>query len=363
MNSKDFSENPLVVVFEDTEDNLDQVFLNPTVDVEQDLNVEPFNDKRTMGEAVEECREFLLNVDPDLVVLDADLTQFSRSTVRKSHVREVCRELGYPLCIYHRDEGEYANPESIRDSDDRVIKLFPSEGYQDIRQQCETLATGFTALRAEIGERVKTEGWEASLQQPSTVLSELADVPQPSQPRLDKYSWGESGNINILSGSDSKSELARQTATIVGYWMVNSVLEFPGVLVDETALASYLGVEVSSFKNSSKAKIAFEDARYEGPFAGRGPYWWLSEVDSILTRKTTTDDDGIVGGRTFLQREKGIQLPPVNCLEDHEGGGYYDVLEKKPICDEHSKSADAWIPAGAFLSRVSESESRVLEGW
>lgn len=357
-------QEPEVAVFEDRMPNLQRVFTDPEVEVERELDINPFKDESAESSDIEQCRGFLLDVDPDLVVLDADLTEFERSTVRKSDVREACRELGYPLCIYHRQsEGEYADPENIRDSDNRVIKIQPSEGHEKVRQECETLAAGFGALYEEATQLIHKNGNEQQLQGPSAIVSELVDVPVASRPKLDQYSWGEAGGIEVFSDADSRNEVARQTATILGYWIINSVLKFPGVLVDETALASYLGVGVSEFRNHSEAKTVFNEAQYEGPFADRGPYWWLSEVDNILTLGTTTDDDGIVDGQTFLEREKDIQLPPVKCVEGHEGAGYYDILDESPVCDEHSKSPDAWIPAGASLSRVSESESRVLEGW
>lgn len=144
--------------------------------------------------------------------------------------------------------------------------------------------------------------------------------------------------------------------------MVNQLLEYPGVLVNSVAAASYLGIEVDAFRQNEDVRAAFEEARYNGPFSGIEDYWWTAELDNILAENSTVEDEGTVSAMEFLSRE-GIDVERVECIEDHPGAGFYCILEDVPVCESHSVSPEAWIPAGASLSRLREEAWMKLKGW
>jgi hypothetical protein len=200
------------------------------------------------------------------------------------------------------------------------------------------------------------------LERPSEFLTDMASVPVSAKPNLDKYSWGQSESLSVLTEDSTKEDAIRRKGTILGYWMYNQVLEYPGVLVNSVAAASYLGVDVEKFCESSEIKALFSKAEYEGPFSGVQQWWWTAELDTVLTMNTGVDHDGTVTAEEFIKSE-GYDIEPVECLEGHEGAGYYCVLSEAAVCEDHSVSPEAWVPAGASLTRISEEEYMKLSGW
>ncbi|PCR89454.1 hypothetical protein [Natrinema ejinorense] len=300
---------------------------------------------------------------PLVVILDAELNEYTLSTVRRPDVRDACGDLGIPLCVYHRDEGEYANPESVKDSDDQIIQLRPVDGgHRGMAAECAGIIEGFRSIREHLVARMEDADAKELLERPSEFLTDMADVPVSAKPNLDKYSWGQSESLSVLTEDEMKEDAIRRKGTILGYWMYNQVLEYPGVLVNSVAAASYLDVDVKMFCESDEIQALFSQAAYEGPFSGVQQWWWTAELDSVLTRNTTVDDEGTISAREFIKREE-FDIDPVECLEGHKDAGYYCVLSKEPVCEEHSVSPEAWIPAGASLTRISEEEYMKLSGW
>lgn len=300
---------------------------------------------------------------PLVVILDAELNEYESSTVRRPDVRDACGDLGIPLCVYHRDEGEYADPESVKDSDDQIIQLRPADGgHHEMAVECAGIIEGFRSIHEHLAERMEDADAKELLERPSEFLTDMASVPVSAKPNLDKYSWGQSESLSVLTEDETKEDAIRRKGTILGYWMYNQVLEYPGVLANSVAAASYLGVDVEMFCGSDEIQDLFCEAAYEGPFSRVQQWWWTAELDSILTKNTTVDDDGTISAREFINRE-GFNIGPVECLEDHEGAGYYCVLSEEAVCEEHSVSPEAWIPAGASLTRISEKEYMKLSGW
>lgn len=300
---------------------------------------------------------------PLLVILDAELNEYTSSTVRRPDVRDACSDLGIPLCVYHRDEGEYADPESVKDSDDQIIQLRPVDGgHNRMAAECAGVIHGFRSIHEHLVERMEDADPKELLERPSEFLTDMASVPVSAKPNLDKYSWGQSESLSVLTEDETKEDAIRRKGTILGYWMYNQVLEYPGVLANSVAAASYLGVDVEVFCESDEIQALFTEAAYEGPFSGVQQWWWTAELDSVLAMNTTIDDDGTVSAKDFIE-SKGFEIGPVECLESHEDAGYYCVLSEEPVCEEHSVSPEAWVPAGASLTRISEDEYMKLSGW
>jgi hypothetical protein len=359
-----------IYIFEDNPSNLsalqsplEEQLDDTRYEVDSFLGQEPDPDDLDDTEYV---KQLLTGGDGDyplLVVLDAELNEYNASTVRRADVREVCSELGIPICVYHRDSGEYADPQSVKESDDQIIRLVPRNGgHSRMAAKCAAIVEGFEEIRSYLNDRMADATAEELLEPPSEIIKELEDVPISARPDIDKYSWGQSESLAVLNENEGKEDAIRRKATILGYWMVNQLLEYPGVLVNRIAAASYLGIEVEAFQEDEEVQAVFEDAEYNGPFSGLEEYWWTAELDSILERNSTVDDDGTVSAIEYLSRS-GIDVSPVKCVEEHEGAGYYCILEDVPVCEEHSVSPEAWIPAGASLSRLWEEAWMKLKGW
>lgn len=359
-----------ILIFEDVESNLEHL-KSPLVErldsarYEIDDFLGDESGPEGLGDT-EYVKQLLLGEDgnyPLLVVLDAELNEYDASTVRRANVREACSELGIPICVYHRDEGEYSDPESVKESDDQILRLAPREGgHARMAAKCAAIVKGFDEIQCHLAKRMADATPEELLEPPSEFIKELADVPISAKPDVDKYSWGQSESLAVLKEDEGKEDAIRRKATILGYWMVNQLLRYPGVLVNTVAAASYLGIEVEAFREDEEVRTKFDEAQYEGPFSELQDYWWTAELDNILAENTTVDDDGTVSTMEFLSRE-GIEVSKVKCVEGHDGAGYYCILEDAPVCDRHSVSPEAWIPAGASLSRLREEAWMKLKGW
>lgn len=356
-----------ILIFEDKPENYEEL-ADP---LEEQLDADKYytelfggDESRPEGKSDAEVVMNLMKAHdyPLFVILDAELNQYSQSTVRKADVKDACTELGVPLCVYHRNEGEYSDPENIKESEDHIIRLDPKSGHADMAHTCAGIARGFNSIRTALEEYMTDASPDALLEPPSKFVGELDDVPVNAKANLDKYSWGQSESVGLIMDGEDKNDMIRRKSTILGYWIYNQLLEYPGVLINTVAAASYLGVDHETFSEKEEFHEPLEEARYEGPFSDVDNWWWTSEIDGILAENTTHEDGNIIDGREFFSR-KGMEIKPARCLENHEGAGYYCILTERPVCEEHSVSPEAWIPAGASLTRISESEYMKLSGW
>lgn len=301
---------------------------------------------------------------PLLVILDAELNEFEWSKIRKPHVMEACSKLDIPVCVYHRVEGEYAEPENIKETEDEIIRVDPKEDSEKMAQSFAVIAKGIREIRESLQSRINEEGdIEKLLEPPSDLLLELADVPFAAEPRLDDYSWGQSEGISAIKESEGKEDMIRRRATTLTYWIHNQLLKYPGALVNPVAAAAYLGVDHEQFAEESRFHDPLEDALYEGPFAELGKWWWITEIDTILAENTPKEENQILSGVEFYDKIKSSEIDPVTCVEGHEGAEYYCILTEKPVCEEHSVSPEGWIPRGATRARISKDEYLKLSGW
>jgi hypothetical protein len=116
-----------IFIFEDVEPNLEDL-KSPLKDIldEEDYKFEDFRGQESGPDDLDDTeyvKQLLEDEEgnyPLLVVLDAELNEYNASTVRRADVREACSELGIPICVYHRDEGEYSDPESIKESETKL---------------------------------------------------------------------------------------------------------------------------------------------------------------------------------------------------------------------------------------------------
>jgi len=136
---------------------------------------------------------------------------------------------------------------------------------------------------------------------------------------------------------EKKDELIQDRLSyILGYWLYNIILTFPGVILNKIATSSYLHIKEDTLEEYKKF---FEEAKYNGPFSLTEEFWWKESIDEIL-------DEADV--------ETGSELLVKNGIENEKQTyGFYCIMTKKPISFEKSKSL-SWLPNGAILSRVDE---------
>ena len=253
---------------------------------------------------------------------------------------------GLPFCQYSRhpgdDDKEIARFQGLRQWSSEEITLKGS-GPKEWATQAAALFQGFELIKsayAKLGDKGRT---------PAAALAAILEHPE-SESRIALYGSGDQGFLSeILSFYDpdqpnSPKELLQRMPRILGNWLFLSILRFPGILVNETAAASYLNIDHKDFAES-EVREHFKDASYAGPFANLGPWWWRAELDSMIGEAECKD------GREYIEK-KGITVSECKDAITNERAGYYCMLTQKPVSAENSRGGVSWFPSGADLARI-----------
>lgn len=292
-------------------------------------------------------RLFELRAPVRLVVLDQDLSLY-KPYVSSAEVKESCLRKGVPLCVYATKNEEYMVKEYMAWSEAQIA-LDSRDSMERLAKKCLIIFRGFSVLRTAFSKAVLRK------KDARSVLQDVLKAPAAASAQIQQYAWGER---KILARVNDTIH-SRYLATMAGYWIFNVLLRFPGVMLNEIAAASYLGISPASFDKSSVRQL-FNSAAYSGPYAGLGQFWWAAELDKLIA--------GVGGDRNFrgwtYARNKGLKVSKARCKEGkHSGAGYYCIITGEPVCFEHSESPSGWLPLGADRSRISRSKYRELSPW
>jgi len=315
---------------------------------------------RYVGEAdgrADEAVEAAITKAPaaSVIVLDWDLSKYQRSAISRQLVRGAAEELYVPVCTYTSPTGDHGALQQLMKWQDSVIALDSSDDYDGIAHRCAAIASGFLQL-----ERSRPSGAHAKGKLSRWIVDVLS-APAAAQSQVAEYAIA---NLQqLLQVADVKSaERGRLVTTVVGYWIHNQLLQFPGVLVNATAAASYLDIAVSEFEAAEVRKV-FDSARYSGPFADVADYWWLAGLDDVSARAMRAEDTALLTGREAAERALARGIGRVRCYAGHEGAGYYCLITKAPVCEEHSVRPGTWLPIGADRSRIEKNKHEELSPW
>lgn len=350
-----------VLVFEDQGTNYEEIEAPLNAALPDGLTLERF-DHDTPIESDEVMNELEDRVrDPEfplLIILDYDLTA-ARNQVRREHVRQLCEDHELPLCIYHRIDSTLEDRLQVQEYEEDRIKINPSKGAEEVARDAANIAKGFNQIRNELADALGNESRPA--------IPEILDAPRGVRGKLDQYSWGNPGALMGGGPDMDRDDLIRRSTTHLGYWIHNELLEFPGALLNPVALAAYLDVDHETFCEDMMYQEPFEDALYDGPFSDLGRWWWTPKVDEIRASHMTEDDTEMPLGQAIFQRLELPEMGRAIChdgeSENHEGARYYCIIKERPVCEEHSKNPEGWIPMGATRSRISRDELARLEPW
>lgn len=297
-----------------------------------------------------------------LVIVDHDLSLLN-TQISESVVASACQNAGVPHCRYSRTV-RHQTPrqkllELIEKSQIYSVKLDISDiSLTDIGVPQEStrivrcIYEGFEHLRrliAQIDETLLNRG-------PSVVLATILEKPE-----LDFMFQQYAGSYNVLAEAikiydileqknnyipDRTRIIKNRLVYTIGFWLVNVIMKYPGVILNTTSASSYLNLNENDFIKHSEH---FSQAKYSGPFEyfSKNGYWWRHHLDDLLI--SSESDNGIC----FLDK-KGIKdiLPSVCYVTNKSPAGYYCLFEKKQISLEASIGALNWMPSGADLSRV-----------
>ncbi len=360
--------NKKIVIFEDKPKNLSEfrdelksLLSGKAVDI-VDFN-ELYEDKKPQFKEeykIHKQLEQILDDDKNnlisMVIVDLDLSQYQEYDISEPIISNICDKLGIPICLYSQLTDEY-EMERFRNWSERHIVLDMNENIGYIARQCADIFDGFQAIKEKI-----TEVNMQKISSPLEVISKIMKAPEGAEAQIVHYTTG----YFSLMGDRLKynDHRIRFFPVLLGYWLYNSLLRFPGVILNETAAASYLNIDVEFFKRNEDVRGVFGKAKYKGPFNKIAPYWWKDTLDELISEFEGDDEEGVAVRNLLKQKGININVPPVRCVEgDHEGAGFYCILTKKPVCAKHSTGNIAWLPAGAIYSRISNSKWEELGPW
>lgn len=306
----------------------------------------------------------LASEKPLLIVTDYDLTRGGKTGLFGFSVVAFAQREAIPVGDYSRQAG------ALTDEPD-VFEFRLSEKPEDAGPIIAAVALGFRSIRDRLlaDEQLLTDG------SPATLLAELLGEPSVGSSFSLYSSRLTSGNpalIQLLRNAieDRKDLRVRVATYVAGHLLFNSIMRYPGPILHLDALHAYLAAATNSDLNLD---ALFDAAKYDGPFAAIGPFFWQSKIDDVIDGLAT--DKGVSFGQgeaeeSFDQfRRRVVEAALGQPIRRHdcerckgERGGYWCPFTKRPVCDRSDCSvpSSSWIPEGAYLTRV---EHDFYEEW
>ena len=180
------------------------------------------------------------------------------------------------------------------------------------------------------------------------------------QTRLSLYGAGDQQYLEALATVDVTSDpekACRIISSELSYWLWESILRFPGILVNSGAAASFLNIDPEHFE-TREAQALFKGARYAGPFSDISDRWWRDDLQAILNKNN-------VKSGLDLAKAKGLKhVKRCKCSVDPKiDAGYYCMLSDKPVSLTNSVGKIPYFPPGADLARIATGEFEKVAPW
>lgn len=355
-----------IILFDDMKENRDAVLSALLSELAGNGSVQAFvagAGKKTDGTFEERLGLDLTaapNAPVDLIVADRDLSSYSPdyTGLSESTVRRVADMVGVPECGYARgeraDDSEYIKRGEQRES---CIRLSRKPDDTTFAKQVVAVGNGF----AEITKKLSEIKEPAARKSPGQLLANVLGKPEYAE-KISLFASGDQGRLGALAAvRDSKDigERNRLLACVLGYWLWDSVLRFPGVVLNEVAASSYLNIQLEEFRKNDQIRKLFAGAIYAGPFAVAKPMlWWRGMLEDLVAAA------GVADGREYAAKELEKEVARSECCEDaSKPAGYYCFLSERPVSLENSKPGLTWFPRGADLARVCKSVYAEDEPW
>lgn len=310
------------------------------------------SDSCTMDIYRNSLRQALLKPQPCLlVIVDWDLSKY-RVPVARELIKGICNEMSIPICVYHYRMGTMDRIKGMKKWQANELTIDNAQTMSSIAGECLAYSHGFFDIwKAFSGRRKRNLG---------DTFRQLLKCPDATSGLLEQYFWGAVGAFEVAR--QKGDERLRFITTHIGYWIRNQLLQFPGVLLNEVAAASYLNVDPEEFKTQSKLQKPFDPALYRGPFGDVNRYWWTIGLEDIISKSMGREDSMMITGREFLRR-KGLVAKPCKCVRGHVGAGYFCIITQAPVCEKHSVKPRGWLPMGAVRSRIEKKKYYQLSPW
>lgn len=285
------------------------------------------------------------------LVVDRDLSKLN-AQISESAVVNACLENSIPVCTYHRKPSRQTAATELRSMIDKSSSYSIPVDIADISSAANKIvdvAEGFNEIKKSI-DHLSLTGEEGTNTSPSKILASILNEEYLSI-FLDQYAKSTSLATFIVDAFENATgeqfednSFRDRIRFVLGCWLHNHILEFPGVILNKVATHSYINVSREHFDEHMEH---FSECKYNGPFGQSTEYWYRHKIDEFL--------DEYEDGRDFLKSKMEISEPidPCPCSVDESlPAGYYCIISRKPISLEKSEGRLSWIPSGADLCRV-----------
>lgn len=341
-----------IVLFEDREQTQSELVEALKKHLKTDGGVIPFGEfKESPADELrmyEDRLEGILSTAPyagaTLLVVDRDLSMSKKFLgLSVNAVAGAAKRLAIPVCSYARQPATEDYEWRVRWEEGHIVLRFGIDD-DELARQAVLAACGFAEITAKLPEIMK----DKLNKSPAKILAALLGKPEYSD-KIALYSVGDQNRLpEILAKAKDVTDRVKRMGCFLGYWLWDSLLRYPGLLVNEVAAASHLNIATVDFR-VPEVRAVFEDAVYRGPFADpKRPQWWRGMLDDIVSR------EGHNTGLELVRKEVRDTINPCQCSVDpSKPAGYYCIISENPVSLENSKGGLSWFPRGADLTRVS----------
>jgi len=352
--------NPTVLYFEDTPANAAEILPVLAGLLEGVATVEPFaatEDTEDMFDTrlqAEILARQAAGKDIVFIVSDADLSRIPFfKGLSDANIRKVSSTLGIPAAYYSSNLTGLSFLKADQAGDGRI--LLDKSDVQNLASEVNALVRGFMSITAGLSAIKELESARRP-QDSAALLASLLGRPELENRVRLFISGDQRMGAELLSSPDH--DLRRQSS-IFGTWIYDSLLKYPGLVVNAVAAASYLNIAEEDF-NTQEVRALFDGAVYEGPFACESRrLWWRDQLDELLLEEEDADD-----GVAFTLARTGRAVSPCKCSHSGEApAGFYCMITKKPVSEEHSVGGISWFPPGADLARIVTTKYDELAPW
>lgn len=349
------------VLFEDTDQTQSELVVALKKHLKTDGVVIPFDqfeespaDERRM---YEDRLESILSRAPydgaTLLVVDRDLSKSKKFLgLSVNAVAGAAKRLAIPICSYARQPAPEDYKIRARWEEEHII--LTTENNAELARQAVLAAHGFAQIAARLPEVIKDKAGKS----PAKILAALLGKPEYSD-KIALYSVGDQNRLpEILAKAKEETDHIKRMGCFLGYWLWDSLLRYPGLLVNEVAAASYLNIATADFQRS-EVRAVFGEALYDGPFADpKKPQWWRGMLDDIVSGENCNDGLELVHKKV----SPGIHRSQC-CVDPSKSAGYYCIISSQAVSLENSKGGLSWFPRGADLTRISNPKFEEYGPW
>jgi hypothetical protein len=298
-----------------------------------------------------------------LIVCDRDLSRFeSYRGLSEAVVSNVAAELGIPICLYAQGVGDELLKRQRNWGDGRIV--LDSQDIEEMASKVAVIAKGFSELRQLLKVQLKV-GKVEKVKRLSLVIAAIMGKPEAAD-HIALYGLGDQKmapqvlpDYKKYKDKKHRADLASRLPSLVGYWIYDSILKYPGLLVNKVAAASHLNIAQKTFADNLRIQNLFKSALYIGPFSDKDdPLWWRGNLDDIVQKSGCTD------GRELVRKTLKIPVEPCHCsLNPKKRAGYYCVVTKTPVSRDNSAGNIACFPQGADLARIRKDVYEEVGPW